>query len=166
MTMRLTDTDKPFPDATLDDADTLARTTYGEARGEIPLGQIAVAWVPRHRAAFARDFIARLRRPHPLFGDGTIKSACLRPKQFTCWNADDKNRAKLLAVTAAKPAFRACLEAARLVIAGQAPDPVSGARHYHTIAAPPGVAVWPPSWTNGHEPIATIGGHVFYNTVT
>ena len=51
------------------DQDTMARTIYGEARGEGQAGMIAVANVILNRFS--------LWEKHPHFGNGTIESVCL-----------------------------------------------------------------------------------------
>lgn len=64
---------------TAGDIDILARTIYGEARGEPWEGKIAVAWVVRNRAERGG-----------WWGD-TIREVCLKPWQFSCWNETDPN---------------------------------------------------------------------------
>jgi len=80
------------------DMETMARSIWGEARGECEEGQAAVAWVMRNRAQAARAFIARQKRAHPLFGDGTLVGACRAPRQFSAWNPGDPNAVKLARV--------------------------------------------------------------------
>ena len=82
--------------ASLFDMDTFARSIWGEARGESAEGQAAVAWVMRNRVMAARAFIAKQKRAHPLYGDGTLAGACRAPRQFSAWNVEDANRGKLL----------------------------------------------------------------------
>lgn len=56
------------------DVDIIAKTLYGEARGETTMGKIAVATVIYNRAN----------------GDNTkYVKVCLKPKQFSCWNKTD-----------------------------------------------------------------------------
>ena len=144
------------------DLDTLCRTVYGEARGESDLGRLAVAYVPVNRALIAAAFVASRGRHHPLYGDGTVASACLAPYQFSCWNLRDPNRAKLLALDLASEEAAPCLEMAQAAIGRTAPDPSCGATHYCTLMAPRDGIDWPPDWTTGQTPTAAIGGHVFY----
>lgn len=126
------------------DADVLARTVWGEARGEPRAGREAVAAVVVNRVAAGR-------RAWGL----SVAAACLAPRQFSCWNADDPNRPKLLAVGPADRAFAECLAVARLALAGRLPDPTGGATHYHAA----GIL---PRWARGRAPSAAIGRHVFY----
>jgi spore germination cell wall hydrolase CwlJ-like protein len=129
----------------LRDLDTLARTIYGEARGESLTGKIAVGWVVRNRLAAAR------------FG-ASIERVCRAPFQFSCWNSGDPNLAQLESVTSADPVFRDCICAAYAVLMNEVPDPTAGATHYHT----PRVS---PAWSRGHEACARVGAHEFYNDV-
>ena len=133
----------------------LARTLYGEARGEGAAGLAAVAWVVRNRLA-RPGWWSRER------GDGipddTIEAVCLDPKQFSCWNgaAGAKLRQRSLAQ---------CGRAGQIaedVLQGRREDPTNGATHYHTIGRPEGVKTWPPVWAQEHHPCATILRHVFY----
>lgn len=133
---------------TKDTIDILARTLWGEARGESLRGRQAVCWVIVNRA--------NLRLPR--FGL-SIAEVCQKPYQFSCWNPGDPNRRKLQQVTTADTAFRECLEIARAAIAAQLPaDPTKGSRHYHAIGVQP-------NWAAGKTPAARIGRHVFYNDV-
>lgn len=144
------------------DRETLARTLWGEARGEIedtgPVAFEAVAWVVRTRAAVAAAYVRRGRR-HPLFGDGSVRSACLSPWQFSCWNAGDPNLPRLLAVTDRDALFRLALGVASAVLDGAVPDPTGGADHYV-------VTSWVPRtrWAaqNPDRRTAVIGRHSFY----
>ena len=56
---------------------TLARTVYGEARGESDQGRAAVAHVVLNRF-----------RSDKWFSAGTIEAVCRKPSQFSCWNND------------------------------------------------------------------------------
>lgn len=128
------------------DIDVLARTLWGEARGEGEEGMQAVAAVICNRA----------RQPG-WWGRG-IAGICQRARQFSCWNADDPNRAALLAVDASDPAFATALRLARLAVAGALPDPTHGATHYHSLSVRP-------AWAAGQQPCARIGGHLFYRAI-
>ena len=125
------------------DIETLARTVYGEARGESYRGKQAVAWVVLNRAA----------------GKKKLADVCRAKWQFSCWNPDDPNRVKMGKVTLADSTFRDCMLAALSVVQGLAgPDPTEGSKHYHT----PAVA---PFWGRGKEPVCRIGNHLFFNDI-
>ncbi|WP_202949827.1 cell wall hydrolase [Reyranella massiliensis] len=134
----------------------LARTLWGEARGEPTEGQVAVAWVIRNRAARGR-FAGRL------FGqEGAVAFVCLQPWQFSCWNEGDPNRARLLALR--DDQCRGQIGTASNVLDGLVPDPTDGADRYHTIEPPPGAEAWPPDWASTMRETARFGGHVFYDS--
>lgn len=135
---------------------TLARTLWGEARGEPQDGQIAVAWVIRNRASRAR-FAGRL-----VGAEGAVAHVCLAPWQFSCWNEGDPNRAKLLVLREDQCAEQ--IEVARGVLDGAIDDPTGGADHYHTVDAPSWAREWPPSWAPTMAESARFGGHVFYDS--
>lgn len=131
---------------TAEDIDTLARTVFGEARGETRLGQIAVAHVILNRV-----------KAESWYGD-SIEEVCRKPWQFSCWNENDPNLSKLKAADLGDEAFRKCMFAALGAISGWFPDPTEGSRHYHTK----GVS---PEWSRGKTPVCTIGVHRFFNDI-
>lgn len=128
----------------MDPVDTLARTLWGEARGQGLDGMAGVANVVTNRVNYPG-----------WWGTGWV-GVCIAPKQFSCWNDNDPNRARLLRVTAEDPQFRDCLLIARAAIAGELRDRTQGANHYHAT----GIAV--PKWARGKKPTTTIGDHRFY----
>ncbi len=127
--------------------DVLARTLWGEARGEPADGREAVANVVINRA----------RRRRTQFGL-TVEAVCRKPWQFSCWNANDPNRSKLERVTLSDPDFPACLDIAHRAVAGKLPDRTQDSTHYHHEAILP-------DWAQGHVPVVRIGRHWFYNDV-
>ncbi|HTH15551.1 MAG TPA: cell wall hydrolase [Magnetospirillum sp.] len=124
-------------------ADILARTLWGEARGEPVRGIEAVAAVVMNRV-----------RHGGWWGD-TVETVCKKPMQFSCWNPDDPNRAKLERVDDSDRVFRICVRTAWRAIAGALDDPTNGATHYH-------VRGLYPLWARGRTPTTEIGNHVFY----
>ena len=62
------------------DFEIMAKTIYGEARGETREGQIAVACVIFNRFRSGKWFSAK-----------TLAGVCLKPLQFSCWNKSDPN---------------------------------------------------------------------------
>ena len=146
---------KPAPvksSNTNDAIDILARTIFGEARGELVRGKEAVAAV----------IINRVRRAHDRGGrywwGNDIESVCLRRFQFSCWLPDDPNCAKIKAVDPHNKTFRCCLRVARRAVNGTLQDHTSGATHYHVRG------IFPP-WARGKAACAEIGAHQFYNTI-
>ena len=138
--------------ATEKDRDVLARTLWGEARGEGLSGQIAVAWTIRNRV---QDGKAK-----SWWGEG-YAGVCQKPYQFSCWNKNDPNFAYLSG--AKEIPFRE-LAQARIagdqVIAGKVPDSTGGATHYYATTMPK-----PPVWTVGAKWTFTLGRHVFFKDV-
>ena len=129
-----------------DAADVLARTLYGEARGETRQGREAVACV----------IINRARRGG--WWGSTIEDVCRKKWQFSCWNAHDPNRRKIEVVDTNDACFAECLEIARRAIDGRLPDRTAGACHYHTSGVQP-------DWSMGKTPSAVIGAHHFFNDI-
>ncbi len=137
----------------MNDLDIMARTLYGEARGESWEGKVAVAWTIINRV---RSDLGHDGKPD-WWGEGII-NVCKKSGQYSCWNKNDPNLPKLLSVTVKHPVFRECLAAAAAVLSDNAPDPTKGSTHYHTTAIRP-------YWANGNVPTVEIGSHLFYNTV-
>jgi N-acetylmuramoyl-L-alanine amidase len=131
------------------ETDILARTLWGEARGEGTAGMQAVAAVVLNRVARAHE------KGGAWWGEDVI-SVCLKPWQFSCWNRADPNYRVLSAVGPGDPYFRNALLVARAALAGRLRDPTGGATHYHAAGVRP-------DWARGARPTATIGRHVFYS---
>lgn len=136
---------KPIPGIQIEDqpeAALLPMVLWGEARGEPVLGKLAILWVIKNRA---------------IRHGTTMKDQILRPKQFSSFNHDDPNRAKLLDAPALDhPSWVICEAVATLFPATN--DPTIGATHYY---AP---AVVSPPWGRGHpawHETAVIGNHCF-----
>lgn len=123
--------------------DVLARTLWGEARGEGPRGMEAVACVVMNRVKRA---------------GASVADVCQKPAQFSCWNPGDPNRAKLLAVTAADTDFARARAIAERAVDAALADFTAGATHYHTRAVRP-------DWAAGKTPCFELGSHLFYNDV-
>ena len=102
------------------EVDVMARTIYGEVRGEAYQGKIAVGWVIMNRVAFAQA------RDGYWWGS-TIREVCLKPWQFSCWNANDPNRKVIESVGPNDPNFSQCFDVAGRVVSGKVPNPVEGA---------------------------------------
>lgn len=132
--------------------DILARTIFGEARGELVRGKEAVAAVIVNR-------VSRARRGGGHYWWGSdIESVCLKPWQFSCWNAADPNRRKIEAVGPENRTFQSCLRVARRAVNGTLKDPTQGATHYHAHHVSP-------PWAQGKAACAEIGAHQFYNDI-
>jgi N-acetylmuramoyl-L-alanine amidase len=135
----------PWPALTAHDRDVLIRTLYGEAANESEVGQIAVVHVIRNRL---------LRGPARRFG-GTPAEVCQKPWQFSCWNANDPQRPRLLALAQDSATYTRL--GAVVDKAWALPDSVGGADHYYaSYIARPAWAVSPAYETVRH------GVHQFY----
>ena len=97
----------------------LARTIYGEVRGEDDEAKIAVANVVMNRVR------------NPKWWGKTVKEVCLVRKQFSCFNFGDPNFAELVNITIKNKVFQVCFGIAYSVMKGLLHDNTNGATHYH-----------------------------------
>ena len=91
------------------EADILARTIWGEARGEGVEGMKAVANVVLNRVKISKD------RGGFWWGND-ITSVCKKPFQFSCWNKSDPNFKKLQIVDTKDLYFSTALRIARRAV--------------------------------------------------
>lgn len=146
-----------LPNPSRQDLLTLARTIWGEARGEPLEGQIAVAQVILNRWEHGPDKWWNSGRIEAQ--RGTIAGTCLSPWQFSCWNDGDPNLPKLQKLDEyTNPSFRSFLTLARLACRYLLRDMVGKSTHYHTVTIRP-------RWSYGHEPVAIVGRHQFYEGI-
>lgn len=130
-----------------DALDTMARTVWGEARGESDAGRAAVAWVIKNRAS------------QPGWWGRDIETVCLKKWQFSCWNPTDPNSVKCAMVSEKiDKGFERIKEICRSVLSCETEDPTNGATHYHTKSISP-------AWAMKIDPCAEIGNHKFYKGV-
>lgn len=133
---------------TTNDVDVLARTLYGEARGDGIAGMTAVANVVMNRVAAGH------------FPGGTsIAGVCQAPWQFSCWNANDPNLPVIQNVTDADPVFAQALQIAQAAVGGSLGDTTGGATYYVANSLNGGAA--PAAWGQVTE-TAQIGNQTFY----
>jgi uncharacterized protein (TIGR02594 family) len=125
----------------------LARTIYGEARGEQADGKAAVASVVLNRAKIGGWY------------GHSIEEVCLKRKQFSCWNANDPNRAIIKDMEAHEgdQTFDRCFDLSAQAILGQLDDKTGGATHFHADTMRRF-----PDWAKGATRTAHIGHHIFY----
>jgi spore germination cell wall hydrolase CwlJ-like protein len=139
----------------LDDLDVMALTVWAEARGESVRGQQAVAWVIKNRWLHPRWWSRNSRDGIP---DDTIAAVVRDPWQFSCWNPNDPNRARLDSPkTQERVDFQRIREVCRMVLNGEVQDPTGTADHYCTTAI-----VRHTRWARGRKPVAVIGNHSFF----
>lgn len=127
----------------------LARTIFGEARGEPDAGKEAVAHVVVNRVNSHR------------FAN-TVEGVCLQPKQFSCFNVGDPNQPVIMAqeLTSTNSGFKECIAIANRVISGAVSDNTGGATHYYDFKM-----IAAPSWTIGATLTVQIGAHRFFKNV-
>lgn len=131
------------------DLDVLARTIYGEARGEFlkkdggMQSLQAIGWV----------VINRLKDKK--YGE-SIKGICQKQWQFSCWNNNDNNCDVIKNVTVNDAYFQRCMIAALQVISSSVDDCTNGADHYHNTL------IEKPFWANDAKITTQIGNHIFY----
>lgn len=140
----------------LSEREVVALTIYGEARGEPLEGRVAVACVIRNR----------VRRPG-WWGHG-YREVCLKPAQFSCWNATDPNRDVLEAASQrlqdgetspGDTLWQECLWIADGVMADKITDRVGQATHYYESH------IAPPRWVDGATLVTVVAHHQFYTNV-
>lgn len=141
------------------DVDVLFGTIDGEAESEGLIGQQAVGWSIANRALQAHT--------HKLFGDGSIRSACLFPKQYSCWlPGKDLTRIQNLDLDNLTPVQGQIMTLAKGIVAaaagnstGAMKDFTKGATHYFApyIAAP--------SWVAGAWFCGVFGTQLFWKGV-
>ena len=130
------------------DFDIFARTLYGEARGEFahtgPAAFIAVANVINNRLKKGGKY------------GKTLTEVCLKPRQFSCWNAYDPNRLVIQQENLEEdPLFHLCRLVAQKVNKGLWPDLTRNSDHYHARSIKP-------SWARAGKIKLCLGHHIFY----
>ncbi len=128
----------------------MARTIYGEARGEY-------ARIDGGLAALIAVGNVILNRVHSRTWFGlTVQAVCLKPYQFSCWNVGDVNRLKLIQVPESDALYALCLMVAKGLVNGQIPDLTKGADHYYANH------IQPPKWAINADERLRIGAHRFF----
>jgi spore germination cell wall hydrolase CwlJ-like protein len=124
----------------------LAKTIYGEARGELnnfglaPLIAVGNVVMNRFRKKFANS----------------IADVCFAPYQFSCWNHKDPNYTKIKNLDESISIFQTCLAVAKNLIDEKWPDLTDGCDHYHAKSVKP-------FWSAYLTPKRVFGNHLFYN---
>lgn len=133
----------------LSDREIIARTAYGEARSLGHDGMQATICTGQNRLASGVTW----------WGN-SLRTIFLKPWQYSCWNENDPNRPKLLAVTEADLQYKIALELADDALGGTLPDNVAGADSYYatTLAKLP-------FWCVGLTPCAKIGNQLYFKTI-
>lgn len=110
------------------DVDVTTRTTYGEARGE-PLGcQRGVIWTIRTRATW--DEVLSPGHPEREWWGTSPAKVCEHPWQYSSWNRNDPNYAKLLDLPRSDREYVALRTLVLNVFSGGIADPSRGCTTY------------------------------------
>ncbi len=127
--------------------ETIARTLYGEARGEL------AKFGKRSLCAVASVIVNRWKQGYAK----TLKEVCLKPFQFSCWNKNDPNYPILMSPSIQDSTYDICVSVASDYEKGSAKDATEiGANHYHCTS------IQPPYWTLNSLQSVIIGNHQFY----
>jgi N-acetylmuramoyl-L-alanine amidase len=132
----------------LDEKEVIARTAYGEARGEGRDGLAGVIHTIKNRVCW----------PGRKAWGSTFRDVCLKPGQFDCWSPKDPNYKLLLELSAEDPELVAIRELVDRCLDGRYPDPTAGATFYYN----PLVVVPAPWWARATKPSAVIRHHTFH----
>jgi len=126
----------------------IARTLYGEARGEYAKTGIAAL------IAVGNVIVNRFKG-NKKYGK-TLTEVCLKPRQFSCWNEEDPNRSLIQQEDLEKdPLFRIACQVAKKVALGVWPDLTRGCDHYHATSCKP-------YWARADKVRMRLGRHIFY----
>lgn len=128
------------------DLDILTGLIFGESRGELTEGKIAVG------------LTVKTRVDNPRWWGNSIRSVCLAHKgsiaQFSCFldinNAKIKRARELNLLS-----WYECNLIAKGILNNKYADTMGNPTHYHTIRIHP-------DWSSGMKRLATIGNHIFY----
>ena len=147
------------------DWDILARTIWGEARGEGIKGMQAVANVIMNRYRLAQKSPTYAKQ----FGK-TVAEICQKRNgqygQFSAWNPGEPNRALMLAVTKSDTQFIQALTIAKMALQFKLPDITGGADHYLNVAATRKMRGGSlPSWAKLDKKTADVGSHTYLRLV-
>lgn len=98
------------------------------------------------------------RAAHPGWWGKTPIEICLKPWQFSCWNENDPNRPKILALDPSDSDYAIALGLAKKALNGSLPDITGGADSYYDQA------IDAPDWASSATYTATIAGQLFFRT--
>ncbi|MBO7714346.1 MAG: cell wall hydrolase [Methanobrevibacter sp.] len=123
-----------------DDYFVFTGTIWGEIRGGTEAAQENVAQVILNRKA---------HQPHL-----SIYEICLAPLQFSCWNMDDPNRAKILDPSYHQATYwEKCAAVAWNALHGRNPNRIEGACNYYSMSDKN-----PPQWAHPPSIITHVDG--------
>ena len=133
----------------LQEIDIVAATLWGEARNQGEQGMRAVASVIENR------------RQKGYRHKTSAAAVCLDPWQFSCWNANDPNLARMRRLASQPDAqYLLARQIAAEVQQRTLDDITRKARHYYAASLRP-----PAYWSRGKTPCVVIGDHLFFNDI-
>lgn len=124
----------------------MAKTIYGEARGEYSKNGLK-----------ALEAVGHVIMNRSVAASANISDVCLKPKQFSCWNRNDPNRKIIEGLTITDPIYRICFIVAKAIICGEIHDITGGANHYYSTRSKT-----VPYWAKGKKSTVKIGNHIFF----
>ncbi|MDR3223995.1 MAG: cell wall hydrolase [Holosporales bacterium] len=131
-----------------EDIEIMAKTMYGEARGEYPRKNVGI----KSLIAIGNVIMNRSKKL-----EKQITEVCLHPKQFSCWNRQDPNRAVIDSITEKDIIFNLCFETASKIICEEIGDITNEADHYYSRFARK-----KPYWAENQTPVSEVGNHIFF----
>ncbi|MDP3372575.1 MAG: cell wall hydrolase [Candidatus Paracaedibacteraceae bacterium] len=140
--------------AEMHEIDIMARTIYGEARGEYTRVDGGLS------ALIAVGNVIMNRVDQKSWFGRSIRDVCLKPYQFSCWNDTDVNRQKLINVTPSCSLYKECLAVAEAISRYRYPDLTKGADHYYSVDLKV-----PPKWALSAKECVHIGKHRFFKLI-
>lgn len=146
----------------LSDEDVLARTLYGEARGECLINKQTIKSVldPGLDGLIAIGCVVMNRLSQKKWYGDSVKNVCHKPYQFSCWNEGDPNLPLLLSIDTSNQVYKLCAMVAQHVMAQNYFDITLGADHYHSVTMKKF-----PKWSTFATKTVDIGKHRFYKMV-
>lgn len=133
-----------------DEIKLIAKTIWGEARGESYEGKIAVANVILNRYKLSQSTDQK-----DWWGE-SISEIILQPYQFSCHNYNDVNKSKIDCLTIADVQYYEILKITRNFLTKNLSDNTGGATHYFAYKSTK------PIWATNMIKTKRIGNHDFY----
>ncbi len=128
----------------------IAKTIWGEGRGESYEGKVAIGNVIINRYKISQA----TRKSH--WWGNTIEQIILHPYQFSCHNHNDPNKSKIAKLTTQNYQYRETLKIAKGILSGAIKDNTFGATHYFAYKTVQ------PRWASKMKKTKRIGNHDFY----
>lgn len=130
------------------DQQILAMTAWGEARGLGHDGMQATICTGQNRLSSGI-----------LWWGTTLRTVFLKPWQYSCWNSNDPNLSKLMAITKTDAQYKIALGLADASLSDKLSDITNQADSYFDTRMPKA-----PVWSIGLLPVFKLGPHAYYKT--